>query len=168
LSGLDERGGDSIGCIAAELAIPFLEQPGRHGQFGGAIGPGNGRAICFSQDRVDQACCRRSAQTLHQFDAFADGGVRRDAIEVAQLVDAHTECDADFGLGRSRNTASDQVIELGLIAEASEDYFGGERGVARIEMRGALQQKVRSVAAVVDFLENLEGDLARGGDQVLF
>jgi hypothetical protein len=35
-------------------------------------------------------------------------------------------------------------------------------------MRGALQQKVRSVAAVVDFLENLEGDLARGGDQVLF
>lgn len=168
LGGLEERGGDLIGCVAAELAIPFLEQPGRHGQCGGAIGPGDRRAIRFSQNRVDQACCRRSAKTLHQLDAFADGGVRRDAIEIAQLVDAHAERDADFGLGGTWNAAGDQVIELGLVAKASEDDFGGERGVARVELRGALEQQVGSVTAVMDFSEDIEGDLARWGDQVLF
>ena len=168
LGWLEERGGDSIGCVAAELAIPFVDQPSRHGQFGGAIGPGYGLAIRFSQNRVDQAGRRCFVRALHQLNAFADGGVRRDAIEIAQLVDAHAESDADLVVKRARCAQGDQIIELGLVAEASEDNFGGERGVARVEMRAALQQKVRSVTAVVDFLENIESDLARGGDQVLF
>ena len=74
----------------------------------------------------------------------------------------------NFRIGRTRNAASDQIIELGLIAEASKDDLGGKAGIARVELGGTLEQKVGSVAALVDFAENVEGDLARGRDQVLF
>ena len=87
--------------------------------------------------------------------------MRRDAIEIAQLVNAHPESDADFGLGRAGNAASDQIIELGLIAEASENDFRSEAGVARVEMCRTLQKKVGSIATLVDFAEDVEGNLAR-------
>jgi len=135
LSGLKKRGGDSIGCLASELRIPLVEQPSRHGKRGWAIGPGDRLAIRFTQNCVDEACCRRSAKTLHQLDALADGGMRRDAIEIAQLIDSHAERDANFGFRGTWDAARDQVIELGLEAEASEDDFRSEAGVARIEMR---------------------------------
>ncbi len=105
---------------------------------------------------------------LHQLHAFAYGGVRRDAIEIAELINAHAQSDLDFGVGRARDAASDQIIELGLIAEASKDDLRGEAGIARIELGGTLEQQVGSIATLVDFAENVEGDLARGGDQVLF
>ena len=105
---------------------------------------------------------------LHQLDAFADGGMRRDAIEIAELINAHAESDADFRIGRTRHAPGDQIIQLGLIAEASEDNLGGKPGVARVELDGTLQQEVGSIAALLHFAENIEGDLARGRDQVLF
>ena len=61
--------------------------------------------------------------------------MRRDAIQIAKLINAHAQRDADFGIGRARNAARDQIIELGLIAQASEDDFGGEAGIARVELR---------------------------------
>jgi len=94
--------------------------------------------------------------------------MRRDAIEITELINAHAQGDADFDIGRARDAAGDQIIELRLIAEASEDDLSGEAGIARIERGGTLQQKIGSIAALVDFAENIEGDLARGGDQVLF
>ena len=115
----------------------------------------------FRRIALTNPAAGRFVRALHQFDAFADGGMRRDAIEITQLIDAHAESDADFGLGRARNAASDQIIELRLIAEASEDDFGGEAGIARFELRRALQKKVGCIAALLDFAENIEGDLAR-------
>ncbi len=88
--------------------------------------------------------------------------MRRNAIQIAELINAHAQGDLDFGIGRTRDTASDQIIELGLVAEASEDDFRSEAGIARIELGGALEQEVGSIAAQVDFAENIEGDLARG------
>ena len=105
---------------------------------------------------------------FHQFDAFTDGGMRRDAIEIAELINSHAQSDKNLGLGRTRDATSDQIVELGLIAEASEDDLGSEAGIARVKLCGPLEQEVRSIAALVDFPENVEGDLARGGDQVLF
>ena len=99
-------------------------------------------AVGFSQNGVDQSGSRRFVSALHQFDAFTDGGMRRDAIEIAELINAHAKSDADFRIGRARNAASDQIIELGLIAEASEDDLGGEPGIARVELGGPLEQKV--------------------------
>jgi len=164
----EKRGSDLIGCRAAELAIPSFQQPGGHGKFGGAIGPRDRRAIRLSQNRVHQACCRRSAKTLHQLDAFADRGVRGDPIEIAQLVNAHAERDADFEFRLTWDAAGDEVIELGLVAEASVDNFRSQARVAGVELRGALEQKVGGITALVHFSEDVEGNLARGGDQVLF
>ena len=131
-------------------------------------GHGTGVPVGFSQDRVDQSRGGRFVNALHQLHAFTDGGMRRNAIEIAELINAHAKSDLDFRIGRARDAASDQIIELGLIAEASKDDLGGEAGIARVELGGALEQEVGGIAALLDFAENIEGDLARGGDQVLF
>jgi hypothetical protein len=70
-------------------------------------------------------------------------------------------------MGQTRDAPGDQIIELGLIAQASEDDLGSQSGIAWIEVNGTPQQKVGSIAALMDFAENVEGSLARGGDQVL-
>ena len=162
LGRLKERGGDFGRCRAAELAIPPFEQPGWHGEIGGAVGPRHHGAVGFSQNGVDQSGGGRFVSALHQLDAFTDGGMRRDAIEIAKLINAHPQSDANFRVGRTRNAASDQIIELGLIAEASEDDLGSEAGIARIELGGPLEQEVGSIATQVDSAENIEGGLARG------
>jgi hypothetical protein len=36
------------------------------------------------------------ARALHQFDALVDGGARRDAVEVAELVESETEGGENF------------------------------------------------------------------------
>lgn len=101
-------------------------------------------------------------RALHQLHALADGGVWRNAIQIAKLINAHAQGDLNFGLGRTRDAARDQIIKLRLEAEASEDDFRSEAGIARIELGGALEQQVGSIAALVDFTENIEGGLARG------
>ena len=105
---------------------------------------------------------------LHQLHAFTDGGMRRNAIEITELINAHAQSDLNFRIGWTRNAASDQIVELGLIAEASKDDLGGEAGIARVEWGGTLEQEVGSIAALLDFAENIEGDLSSRGDQVLF
>ena len=143
------------------MAIPSFEQPSRHGEIGGAVGPRHNRAVGFSQNGVDQSG-GRFVSALHQFDAFTDGGMRRDAIEIAELINTHPKSDADFRIGRTRNPACDQIIELGLIAKASEDDLGSEACIARVELGGPLEQEVGSIATQVDSAEDIEGDLARG------
>ena len=55
---------------------------------------------------------------------------------------------------------------MGLIAEAAENDFRCESGIAGIERLGVLEQKIGGVIAFVDLAEDLEGDLTREGDQV--
>ena len=131
-------------------------------------GQGTGWRSIFLRTAFTNPAAERFVRAFHQLHAFADGGVRRDAIEIAELINSHAKRDDDFRVGWTRYTASDQKIELGLIAETSEDDLGREAGIARVELAGTLQQKIGSVAALVDFAKNVEGDLARGGDQVLF
>ena len=163
-----ESGCDLVGCFRAELAIPSFEQPGGHGEFGGAIRPGHHLAIGFAQNRVNQAGGGRPAQALDQLDTLAHSGMRRNAIEIAKLINAHAQRDAYFEFGRPWNPATDQIIELGLIAETSEDDLSGEACVSRVELRRTLKQQIRSVATLADLAENVEGGLARGRDHVLF
>jgi hypothetical protein len=56
------------------------------------------------------------------------------------------------------------VIELGLIAKASENDFRGEAGIAGIQLVRAFQQEVGCVAAGIDLAEDIEGDLAGAGN----
>ena len=107
-------------------------------------------------------------RALHQLHAFSNSGVGRDAIEIAKLIDAHAESDADFRVGWARDTARDQVIELGLIAEATQHDLVRKTGIARVELRGPRKKQVGSIAALMDLAKNVKGGLARGGDQVLF
>lgn len=101
-------------------------------------------------------------RALHQLHALAHRGMRRNTIQIAKLINAHAQSDLNFGLGRARDAASDQIIELRLVAEASEDDLRSEAGIARIELGGALEQQVGSIAAEVNFAEHIEGGLARG------
>ena len=70
----------------------------------------------------------------------------------------------DLGIGRARDKAADQMVELRLIAQASENDFGSEPGIAGIERSRVLEQQVGCIAALGNFLEYVEGDLARAAD----
>ena len=98
---------------------------------------------------------------------MTDGGVRGNAFQIAQLIDAHAQRDADFGIA-DNGQQPDQVIELRLIAQASEDDFRSQGRVARLEPDGSFEQEVGCEAAFVNFAKNVERDLARGGQQILF
>ena len=59
---------------------------------------------------------------------------------------------------------SDQEVELALVAQASEDQSFGERGIAGIERRGFVAQKIGGVAAGVNFNEDAKGNGSSGGN----
>ena len=90
--------------------------------------------------------------------------MRGNPFQVTELVNPHPQSDAHFfvelGL-RTPGMVTNQEIELSLIAEASENDFRSEAGVARVEMCRTLQKKVGSIATLVDFAEDVEGNLAR-------
>ena len=124
----------SVGGFGAVLAVPALEHPGGVREGGGAVGPGDWVARDFAEHGVDEAGGGAFAGALDEFDAFGDGGVRGDAFEIAQLVDAHAEGDADFGIeARSADVQGGQVIELRLVAQDAEDDFRGQAGIAGVE-----------------------------------
>ena len=99
-AGCKERGGDPGRpfCLPNWL-IPAFQQPGGHGEIGGAVRPGHGLPVGLSQDRVDQSRGRRFVNALHQLHAFADGGMRRNAIQIAELINAHAQSDLTSGSG---------------------------------------------------------------------
>ena len=85
------------------------------------------------------------ARFLHQVDAIGDSGVRWNAVEKAQLKNAHTKGDAHFGIEfrvRAPGKLRDQEIELGPITQYAEDDFRGKPGIAGVECRGVKHQKI--------------------------
>ena len=103
---------------------------------------------------------------LHQFDAVLDGGVRRNALQIADLIEPHAQGDAhrEIELARAAGMVLDQEIELGAIAQYAEDDLRGQPGVARVERSGVGHQEVRGIASRFHFEENVEGEDAGGGD----
>ena len=96
LGGLEECGGDLLGGVGTKLPIPFFRQPQGEREFGGAVGPGDGSAVDFAQHGIHEPSGGLLARAFHQFDAFADRGVRGDAVQVAELVHAHAQGDANL------------------------------------------------------------------------
>jgi hypothetical protein len=84
------------------------------------------------------------------------------------LIDADPQGDSNVDVESAGSEQADQVIELGLIAEASEDDFRCEAGIAGAEFDGMLEKKVGCIAAIVDLHEYVKRDLACGRDQVSF
>ena len=157
---LEEGGAGDFFCeFGAELLIPAGEHPGRQAQLGGAVGEFDGVAVHFTEHRVDESRSRLLTTGFHQLDAFHNGGVRRDTVQITELIDAHADGDADFEvefrLGAAGKVAG-QKIELRLITEHSHDDGFGESGVTRVESFLFMTLEVRGVADVVYFFQDSE------------
>ena len=103
---------------------------------------------------------------LHQFHAVLDGGVRRNALQIADLVDAHAQRDAhlEIELARPAGMVLDQEIELGAVAQHAEDDLRRQPGIAGVERGGVGQQEVRGIAPRLHFHQNVERQKPGGGD----
>ena len=120
----------SGGHLRAEFAVPAFEQPLGVGKFDGAIGPCDRFTPDLAQHGIGEARSRAESAGLHQLHALAYGGVRRHAIEIAQLVDAHAQRQQHFEIELAKPAAGvvlDQEIELRLVAQHAEHDLRGER-----------------------------------------
>ena len=77
------------GGFGAVLALPAQQQPFRAGELDLTAGPGDGRAVHFAQDGVDEAGGRCLVRAFDEFDTVGNRGVRRDALQVPQLKKGH-------------------------------------------------------------------------------
>jgi len=100
---------------------------------------------------------------LHQFDAVGHGCMRRDAVEIAQLKDAHLQRDAyfvvEFGL-LAAGEVFDEVTQLCLISQAAKYDTFGEGEIPRIARFAA--EQVGGISAAMDPLKYSKGDFAGG------
>ena len=120
--------------------------------------------IHFSKYGIDQACGGRFPSAFHKLHAFTYRRVGRNALEIAQLVDPHAQGDADFRIERTGSKPLDHMVELGLIAQASEHDFGRQPSIAGVKFGRVFQQDVGSIASGMDFAQDIERYLARGGN----
>ena len=165
LGGLQKLSRDRLRGLGTELPIPLVDQPLGQREFGGAAGPRDGLAVHFPQYGIYQPGSRCLAGALHQFDAFGNRGVRRNPVEIPELIDAHPQRDPDLVIQLAGRKQSDQMIELGLMAQAAENDLRSESGVPCLEVRRAIHQKIRRVATLNYSVEHFKRNLARGRDQ---
>src|ERR1035437_2694461 len=161
-----ERGaGDGGGGLGAVVASPSSQQPLGAGEFHVAAGPFDGGAIHLPQHGIDEARGGALARALDQFHAAGHGGVRRDALQIPTLIDAHAQRDAHFGveLPRAAGVMPNQPVELRAVSQHPEDDGGGEAGVPGIEGGGVGEKQIGGVAAGFHLAEDVEGGGAGGG-----
>ena len=71
--------------------------------------------------------------------------MRRHAIQVAELVEPHTQGDTNFAVeSTGARMPADKVIKLSLIPKAAKDNLGGQASVARIQAGCELPEQVGS------------------------
>ena len=131
------------------------------------LAPVGARSIFRSTAFTSPAADRLPAR-FTQLDALANRRVRRNALKISQLVDAHAQRDSHFRIEPCESMLANQEIERALGAEAAEDDGRCKPRVTRIELRRLRQKQVACIAAGVRFQKHIEGDLARGGNQPPF
>ena len=83
----------------------------------------------------------------------------RNAVEVADLVNTHAQCNPYFGVQAARvRVQIDQMIELELIAQTTEYDFGGQSRVSMFERGGVREEQVGGIRTCFDTAQNIEGD----------
>ncbi len=117
-----------------------------------AFGEGSGRREQFlqfasgylrlgrraAQHGVDQRGGGMFACLLGEFHRFAHRCMRRDAPEIAQLVEAQAQSDQNFEIepsGRAVEVALEQEIQKPLPAQDSQGEFGRQRGIGPADAR---------------------------------
>jgi hypothetical protein len=162
-----ERFGDAVGCLAAELLVPALEEPERSREGDFAMVPVDRVAGDAAQDGVHEPGGLRVPGLFHQLDALPHGGVRGDAIHIAELVDADAEGAAHQRVELLRVALaemSDQKVELRETPEGSEYDLGGKPGVAGVEAGRGGGEDLGRPSAALDAPEHIEGKPASRRD----
>src|ERR1039457_6265402 len=133
----------------AVCRFPATQEPLRAGELDCARGPQNRIAIGLARQGVDEARGGGLVGALHQFDRVLDGGMGRNALQVANLVESHAQGDALGGieLARTAGMVLDQEIELTAVAQHAENDLRGQPGIARVERGGVRHQEVRGIAS---------------------
>lgn len=165
--GLEKGLGDTSRRGFTVAGEPTVNEPIREREFGGEVGESNFAAVNAAEDGVHQ----RGGFAVIGFDkldGFHDGGVRRDAREVAELVDAHAK-DEERGVVQDEIAAAGEVldegIELCLVAQDTIDDVVGKAGVAGIERAGKIDEGDVGEGASFNAAEGFKGDAAGGGDR---
>src|SRR5215813_12216390 len=92
--------------------------------------------------------------------------MRRHAFEIADLKNTHPQRDANFRVEapRAARVNKDKVIELGLVAENTEDDFRSERGIPGIEAGACRVQQIGREGPVLYAQKDVKRHTAGGGD----
>ena len=152
-----EQLGDAGGVPALE---PAGDQPIGLGITQGGLGDfeigeqpagGFGLAQATAQNGVDEAGLGAEAGAFGQLDGFMNGGVRRDAVEPEDLVEAGLEEDLEGGaLFAAGGFAGDEPVERGLPADDAIDNLLAEAAVGRRQAgsgEGGFEQIFGEIAA---------------------
>jgi hypothetical protein len=105
-----------LGGVLAELDPPTIQQPSRARQCDGSIRPSDGHSADFPQHRVREPHGGSLVGALHELNAFADGRMLRNPVQMADLVNSHAECNSNIRLQIQRPSSEviDEEIELSL------------------------------------------------------
>jgi hypothetical protein len=153
--------------VTAEKAHPAVEHPLRAGNFGREIGPIHRVTGHLSQDGIDQARSR-ALFAFDEFDGVVDGGVGRNALEIAELKNSRAEGEQDGDVQSCRLAAGveqDQVIQLRLVPQTTVNERGGETGIAGCEIVAAVEQGIGCIGALGDCGQNIQGGAASRRNQ---
>ena len=91
--------------------------------------------------------------------------MRRDAVEVPELIDGDSEGNPNHAIKprcASARVHLDEVIQLRLPANAAEDNLMSQACVASVHAGGTSEQQIGCEAAILDEVEYVEGERARG------
>jgi len=124
----------------------------------------------LSENGIDEWACRCFAGLLDQLHALGDGGVRRDAVEILQLIAADAQRGAHLGIESfhlAPRAGGDRGVERALPAQTTQNDLRGEPVVAAAKVphqRHGVKQ-LRGVSAVVlHAQQNGESGLAGRGN----
>lgn len=157
--------GGGLGGFAAKLALPAGQQP--RGQAGVEFvrRPSCGQWGQTAQDGVGETRGRALPGLFDQFDRLAHGGMGRDPVEEAELVNTQLKGEPDRRIERSGGAGGalvEEKMQLGAAAQNAEDEFGSKARVAGIEGRGPFGQQGGRQSSGLHCQQNFEGGAAGG------
>lgn len=155
--------GDPFGQATNKLQVVGREVAGLHAGAGGLEG---GVLVCHAaQDGVAEAR-GAAARAPHELDALAHGDLRR-RVQVEDLEGGDAQGVAHERLERraGAQVARNHAIDLSAGSDSAQHEAGGERAVARVELRhrGRLAQKVTGAGLAAAALGEEPQGRAAGG-----
>ena len=167
LDRLEERGGDCLRCPGPNWRFHFsINQPGVDnsvawsGQATGSRPPCGARRSPGRQPIASARAWPAPRSRSPRRGRECDPGSGVDRCPCARST--------DLGIERPRHEATNQMVELRLIPQTSEDNFGSQAGIPGIQRGSVPEQQIGCIAALGDFVEYVESNLPRRRYQIPF